>query len=230
MNPDNWEGHTSGMHDWGQEDPPGAEENVRGARYGITGIHIFGGGFLNSLRQVPEGIGVGPRSRGLGLWHDLFADEGSTGSETGSGEETVAQSPPASTGGGVIRSENYFQGMTCERYRGREMSTRQRYTGENLKRLKAAGLIVAPDYTSDVPGKVGYAERFLAYYQEELDKPKPDYVLAGIYLGLISGKKLTNKYLTRVNRALCVTMSDKQRKTAITAASEQTEKLEKEKK
>jgi hypothetical protein len=69
------------------------------------------------------------------------------------------------------------------------------------------------------PGRV--APFLIANFQEEMDKPKPDLQLAGIYLGTVAGKPVTVDTVTTIGRALCVNVGGGQAEPVAVAAETQ---------
>ena len=237
FNIDNLTGHVSGEH--------GQSGEGRAARHGISGSHYFGAGWLGGSRHVPTGIGGEPQSgfgepgytglggggRGFGYWG------GRTNGDYGGGTEEPPTTVPddqlagtvsgavSGTGGPVIRTSDAGQELSCERFASEDLAGGRGLKGKNLTRLKIAGRMIAPGYTSNAQGFAGFAERHLAYYQEEALKPRHDPVLMGTYLGLVAEKLVNLSLVEQVDHILCVAMPAQDTDTIVEIAEGQRKHL-----
>jgi len=96
------------------------------------------------------------------------------------------------------------QGEWCSDYAPGGMDEGTRLRGRNRERLAGAQSELAPGF---VPGRSETGIRLLANYQEEMEKPRPDRVLAASYLALASARSISAVVVERINGLLCVTAS-----------------------
>lgn len=92
----------------------------------------------------------------------------------------------------------------CADYRMGHLSPEARIAGPNRRRLMAAQADLAPGFKA---GKATDGIRLLADYQAELEKRKPDRVLAATYLAMTSAIPIGPRLVEHVNKLLCVTAS-----------------------
>jgi hypothetical protein len=216
------EGHASGTHGSGSE---GGRGSSQGRRFG-------GGSGIGTLEAVPEGpgqhghsYGAGPQNR-FRYWGGWSVPvDGTDGTVTAgdsttvySSGTTILEGTPLSSGGGAgTRFGAELSGADrCEGVGG-QMSAAARISGRNLSRINAAHeQLVEPGVK---PDKV--APFLLANFQEEMEKPKPDLQLAGIYLGTIAGRPVTAGAVNTIGRALCLSVGAGQAEPVAVAAEDQ---------
>lgn len=211
------EGHASGVHGQSHGD----------TAHGAGADRRFGGGSgLAGLEQVPEGparmrytfeygnqysFGAGPGAhfRYWGGW--VIPD----GEEPGDEPTTVADTPLATGGGGPSATPGLQALARCDDVSGTMPST-QALSGRNVQRATAARGVLAPGDVSEggVP-----APYLLISFQEELQKAKPDALVAGTYLGLVAEVPVTEEIVKQVAWRMCVPLDDTQA-TAIADAAE----------
>ncbi len=92
-------------------------------------------------------------------------------------------------------------GPWCGGYKLGNLTQQERLNGINLDRLRAAQMELAPGFA---PETVKTGLYLLADYQEELEKRRPDAVLAANYLALASTVPITATRYRDVNALLCV--------------------------
>jgi len=200
------EGHASGVHG----------QSHGGTAHGTGADRRFGGGSgLAGLEQVPEGparmrytyeygnqysLGTGPgdRFRYWGGW--VIPGDEDTGDEPTSVAET-----PLSTGGGGPSAAAGLQALArCDDVSG-TMSSAASFSGRNVQRATAARAILAPATVSDDAVPSPY---LLVSFQEEVQKPNPDLLVAGTYLGLEAKVPVTEEIVKQVAWRMCVTLDD----------------------
>lgn len=93
------------------------------------------------------------------------------------------------------------QGGWCADHRLGQLTPQQRIEGSNLTRLRAAQAELAPGFEA---GSARTGIDLLAAYQEELEKRRPDPMLAASYLALASTVPITAARVRQVNALLCV--------------------------
>jgi hypothetical protein len=97
------------------------------------------------------------------------------------------------------------------------MAASDRFSGANLRRLEALEAVLAPKFDHR---NAKEPILILANYQEELEKPQPDAVVAGLYLGLVSTVPVTPRVVELSNRYLCVAAKGSGKNAAIAAIAE----------
>ena len=211
-------GHAAGVHNSANESgvPHGSHNRVMPAAE-----RRFGGGSgLATLDAVPEGPGRSGYSYGPGPQHQLrywggwTVPEGTVNPTLLTTDEVV---PLGSGGGGGtgLGLSLVTQGR-CEGV-GAKMSASDRIAGRNLARISSAQSAIVPAGVK--PETV--APFLLANLQEELEKPKPDLQLAGVYLGTAAAQPVTPQVVKQVGSALCVAIGDAPASTIAAAAEEQ---------
>ena len=95
----------------------------------------------------------------------------------------------------------------CDDIGDGKLSSTARFSGANLNRLESVRATIAPE--QDLSMMRGQA-LLLANFQEELEKPSPDLLLAGTYLGLVSKIPLNPDRVKQVTNGLCVPCSNEQ--------------------
>ena len=93
------------------------------------------------------------------------------------------------------------QGGWCADHRLGQLTPQQRIEGSNLTRLRAAQAELAPGFEA---GSAWTGIDLLAAYQEELEKRRPDPMLAASYPALASTVPITAARVRQVNALLCV--------------------------
>jgi hypothetical protein len=89
----------------------------------------------------------------------------------------------------------------CTGFRLATLSPRARLEGANLQRLQAAQGELAPGFAA---GDNRTGLDLLAGYQEQLEKSRPDSLLAASYLALVSAVPINLARIRLVNALLCV--------------------------
>ncbi len=123
------------------------------------------------------------------------------------GAAAATQPPPA----GGVTSQHHAPpaarrtapspALWCAGHRLGALSPKERRSGQNLARLRAAQAELAPGFDS---GGASTGLDLLAAYQEEVEKPRPDRAAAASYLALASAVPITPARLRDVNALLCV--------------------------
>ena len=213
------EGHASGVH--GQSHGDTAHSAGADRRFG-------GGSGLAGLEQVPEGparmrytfeygnqysFGAGPGAH-FRYWGGWAIPDGE---EPGDEPTTVADIPLATGGGGPSATPGLQALARCDDVSGTMPST-QALSGRNVQRASAARGILAPGDVSEggVP-----APYLLISFQEELQKAKPDTLVAGTYLGLVAKVPVTEEIVKQIAWRMCVPLDDTQANAIADAAEVQ---------
>jgi len=200
------EGHASGVH--GQSHGDTAHSSGSDRRFG-------GGSGLAGLDQVPEGparmrytyeygnqysFGAGPGAnfRYWGGW--VIPGEDEPGDEP----TTVADTSLATGGGGPSTTASLQSLARCDDVSG-TMPSAQSLSGRNVQRATAARAILAPADVADGTVPPPY---LLISFQEELQKAKPDTLVAGTYLGLVADVPVTREIVKQVAWRMCVPLED----------------------
>jgi hypothetical protein len=118
-------------------------------------------------------------------------------------EPSGAGAGPSVNVGGALFSAERCDGT------GGGMTTAQRYSDKNLRRASAAYAQLDPEVKTPVANK---AAALLVNFQEELEKPKPDLIVAGVYVGLLARTPVTPDKVKSVCAHLCMSIPDKQAK------------------
>lgn len=199
-------GHASGVHGPVQGQSP----------HGTGADRHFGGGSgLAGLSGVPEGparmrytyehgnqysYGLGPsgRFRYWGGWV-IPGDDGGGGSDDGTTLATPGGGGPSASAGLKVTGR-------CEDVSERMPST-ARLSERNVARATAARGAVAPE---DVAGGKVPAPYLMVSFQEELQKPEPDPLVAGTYLGLMAKVAVDAEVVKQVAWRMCVPLDDAQ--------------------
>jgi len=137
-------------------------------------------------------------------------DEPPGGDDT-TGDDTASSDVPSGTGGSDLTdaaASSY--GASCTADTARELSFDQRFESDNLVRLYVAGAYLAPVVTQAKLDGTGSPLLNLAYYQAAAAQTKPDLLLAGTYLGLVTERPMTESVVERVNRVLCLSLTRSQ--------------------
>ena len=210
------EGHASGVH--GQ---------ARGQSAHSSGAdrHFSGGSGLAGLEQVPEGparmrytyeygnqysFGAGPGAnfRYWGGW-TIPGDDGT------SDEPTTVAETPLSTGGGGPSATTSLQALArCDDVSG-AMPSMQSLSGRNVQRATVARGVLAP---ADVAEGTVPPPYLLISFQEELQKARPDTLVAGTYLGLVAKVPVTEEIVKQIAWRMCVPLDDAHAKAIADAA------------
>ena len=188
----------------------------------------FDGGFWSSsavAQQGGQGSG-GPNNSGGSGPNNEGTGSGGQGTSTGPGTRNRAGGGTGGGGGGNVptgvgTSDGPLVGGGdksdpagaagadwCATYKSGEANTSKRVSGENLKRLDAARLLIAPEINKAAVEKKGFPIYNLALYQEVFEDKAPDAVLAGTYLGLSATAPVSEAVVKRVNGLLCVGSDD----------------------
>lgn len=228
-------GHASGMHK-SQEHKGGAGKAAAHDRFG-------GGTGLAGTDQVPEGIAVaattpghageqhsfgpGPQARyrfrywgGRGIDDGGDDDDGGGGGDDGGGDD-----PPSGGGGGGGSTAFLLPGSDrCDDHAPGRITGWQRFAGQNMARIDRIVLAIAPTVSGNDYMTVAH---LVANFQEEMEKQKPDALLAGTYLGLASrGSEVTPQSVTNLTFGLCVPVDTRQANEIAQAAAAQKLALE----
>ncbi len=132
---------------------------------------------------------------------------------------TTPPQPPSN----AIASTPNSPGITwCADYRSSALSAKERLTGANLMRLRAAENELAPGF---VPDSLATGLQLLADYQEELGKVRPDASVAASYLAQVSTVRITAERYRRVNALLCVSAAPALARQIETDAEAQRERM-----
>jgi hypothetical protein len=202
------EGHASGVHGQSHDTTAHGAGTDRG----------FGGGSgLAGLEQVPEGparmrytyefgeqysFGAGPgaKFRYWGGW--VIPGEDEPGDEP-----TTVADTSLSTGGGGPSAVTTLQGLArCDDVGGSTPSA-VAFSARNVQRASAAREILAP---ADLAEGTVPSPYLMVSFQEELQKPKPDALVAGTYLGLVAKVPVTEEVVKQVAWRMCVPVADAQ--------------------
>jgi len=108
---------------------------------------------------------------------------------------------PSLSARGILPSEERCDDV------GGAMTTAQRYSDQNLRRISAAHAQLDPTVRSPLGSR---GAPLLADFQEELEKPSPDLAAAGVYVGLLAKMPVTPEKVISVCAHLCVPVSDTQ--------------------
>lgn len=122
-------------------------------------------------------------------------------------------------GGGVVPHATAW----CTGFRLGTLSDSKRLKGANLQRLRAAQAELAPGFAA---GGARTGLDLLAGYQEQLERARPDTVLAANYLALVSTVPITLGTLRTVNALLCVSTTRAAAAHIVAAAEAVRQKLE----
>lgn len=135
-------------------------------------------------------------------------DQGRYGYRGGKGVDlaTVTEVDPSGAGAGpsinvrgVLPSEERCDGV------GGEMTSAQRYSERNLRRISAAYAQLDPAAGFSLSGK---GPHMLANLQAELQRPAPDLDVAGVFVGLAAKGPVTPEKVKSVCAHLCVPLPD----------------------
>lgn len=143
--------------------------------------------------------GVGPQAnfRYWGGWVIPGDDDGGTGGDT-----TIA----TPGGGGPSASAGLKSAGRCEDVSERMPSATQ-VSARNVQRATVARGMLAPEDVAD--GRVP-PPYLMVSFQEELQKPKPDPLVAGTYLGLMAKVAVDAELVKQVAWRMCVPLDDAQ--------------------
>ena len=152
-----------------------------------------------------EGDGGTPTDPGTGT-----GDTGGTTTNPGADTEETTTNPGTSTGetatdpgvnsgggGGTGTAFHLVGEQRCADIGA--LNAASRLGGKNLGRILDMQPLLAPGTRLR-----GVSIMLLANYQSELEKEKPDPVLAGTYLGMVAKVPVTPQLISRVSWALCV--------------------------
>ena len=93
-----------------------------------------------------------------------------------------------------------------------------RLSGSNFRRIDFAQRYLAPGF--DASGKKTGLQ-ILAGYQEEMEKPRPNALLAATYLSMVSTIAITAPVVEQVNAILCIATSPRRISDIVDAARRQ---------
>jgi hypothetical protein len=114
-------------------------------------------------------------------------------------------------------------GAWCAGFRLGALSGTKRLQGANLQRLRAAQAELAPGFAA---GGARTGLDLLAGYQEQLERSRPDSLLAANYLALVSTVPITMTTLRMINALLCVSTTKAEAARIVSAAEAARQKLE----
>ena len=168
---------------------------------------------------MPEGPGQGGYGAGGGPQAQLRYWGGwSVPEEPSEPPVTLVETVPLSSGGGgggglglSLSTQPRCEGI------GDRMTAADRIGGRNLARINDAQAFIARPGV-DVQTVAPY---LLANLQEELQKPRPDLRLAGVYLGTTAARPVSPQVVKQVGDALCVVIGDAPAAAIAAAAEEQ---------
>ncbi|QQS14443.1 MAG: hypothetical protein IPK81_09935 [Rhodospirillales bacterium] len=179
---------------------------------------------IGQVRAGSPGSGPGGAAAGA-------PPAGGSGASTGPGPVNQSQyGPPASKGApapatpsapaqarNLVDLDSVARGDLCGDYRLGAMVAAERLRSPNLRRLDFAQRYLAPGFDA---GKNQTGVRILASYQEEMERPRPDPLVAGTYIAMVSTVPVTDGLVEQLNAILCVSGAPK-RISAIAAAARQ---------
>ncbi len=200
------EGHASGVHGQAHGETPHSAGADR--RFG-------GGSGLAGLEQVPEGPARMRYTYEYGSQYSFGAGPGTNfrywggwvipgGEEPGEEPTTVADTPLSTGGGGPSAAAGLQALARCDDVSG-AMSSAAAFSGRNVQRATAARAILAPE---DVAEGAVPSPYLLVSFQEEVQKPKPDVLVAGTYLGLMAKVPVTEEIVKQVAWRMCVPLDE----------------------
>ncbi|MCW5569221.1 MAG: hypothetical protein KIT18_12790 [Burkholderiales bacterium] len=89
----------------------------------------------------------------------------------------------------------------CADYRYAALTPQQRMVNPNLRRLDFAQRYLAPGFDARDDQT---AIRILANYQEEMEKPRPNVLIAATYIAMVATVSVTAAVVEQLNAILCV--------------------------
>ena len=113
--------------------------------------------------------------------------------------------PDGGTAGGTTVPQQVNNLNGCNDFVTTDTTLSARLDSSNLARFRRAESLMKKGGE-----RAGEADYLMASYQEELNKPKPDLLLAGTYLGLVAGAPMTAATIQHISRVLCVPISHDQ--------------------
>lgn len=110
----------------------------------------------------------------------------------------------------------------CDLTANRMLTPEQRMVGGNGRRLQYGSSVMAPNVQSRHQGSL---HALLASYQEELEKSRPDPMLAGVYLGIAANVPVSAREVSALSEALCVPVDANVAEQIASVAEAQRQKL-----
>jgi hypothetical protein len=214
---------------------PGHEGHVGGTHGDVTGMGAhdsgsdrrFGGGSgLAASSAVPEGVGrygysygEGPRAnsrfRYWGGW--ALPDIPDDSEPTEYAVDTTSYELATPGGGGPSAGPGLKSAGRCDDV-GAGMTAQAQFSKANLSRMTAAYAVVAPKQAAQGEMPSPY---LLANFQAELQKARPDPLLAGTYLGLVAKEPVTPEAVKQASWRMCTLVSNAQAETIADVAENQ---------
>lgn len=188
--------------------------------------------------QGVSGGTAGPQGQGTGGSAAGSPATGGSGTSTGPGSVNQNRyggptipappvSPPApigptpvvdTSGRPAIDLEKLSRSDLCGDYRYGVRRMQDRLSGSNVRRIDFAQRYLAPGF--DAAGKKTGLQ-ILAGYQEEMEKPRPNVLLAATYLSMVSTIAITAPVVEQVNAILCIATSPRRISDIVDAARRQ---------
>jgi hypothetical protein len=212
------QGHESGVH--------GKEKGISEMNSPGTSQRFGGGSGIAGADQVPEGPGEnasggnGELSTHRNQFRNQFRywggwtlpGEGDSGGTDGIG----STDPGFNTGGGGGAGTAFHLVGEARCGDMGTLNAGNRLDGKNLVRFREARSLLAPN--ERLPAS---AILLIANYQAELEKQKPDPVLAGTYIGNVARLPVTPELISQVSDGLCVIPPEDKKREIANAAEEQ---------
>jgi hypothetical protein len=143
------------------------------------------------------------------------------------GRSTEVVNPPVNPPGtpttySSITSATTAQFGRCPTPGANPMTAQARLSGDNFGRIETVSRYLTSDRKLASNSNARY---LLVVLQEELQKTRPDLVLAGTYLGIIATKAITPSLAADVSESLCAPLSNSAAETMAGVAEAQQRKL-----
>lgn len=211
------QGHYSGVH------------GIGGAVHGSGGTgntlveQVFRTTGLASSGGVSDSAQTTDEARSLNRWRNRsrhrFGISISDVPDVPPGDEPPGEVPPPvppagddPAGGGVADATEGRRARAgrCDNFRPGVLDFVRRLSGPNLARLYVVNAYVSPRAPKGKQRATGSPLLNLAYFQAELEKPKPDLLVAGTFLGLAADVPVDKKIASEAAIALCVSAPEGQ--------------------